>query len=82
MYAFNALSCIGRAAMPALPVIRKAARRTGQFDYLARLGAYLETVLTGTYDPRKDALSAEGCAAFNRSAPNFMGPAPSAGWTS
>jgi hypothetical protein len=81
LQAFNALTCIGAAALPALPVIRKAARRPGQFDYLARLGSYLEAVLTGSYDPRKDSISPEGCSAFNRSAPSFMGPAPSAGWT-
>ena len=82
MQAFNALTCIGQAALPALPVIRKAARRPGQFDYLARLGGYLEAVLTGSYDPRADAMSAEACAAFNRGAPAFMGPAPGARWTS
>lgn len=83
--AFNALTCIGQAAGAALPVIRKAAarpERPGQSDYLKRLANYLEAVLAGTYDPRNEGWSVQQCTAANRSAPNFMGPPPSADWTS
>ena len=82
--ALNALTVIGEAARPALPLARRlAAERVqpGQTDYVPRLSAYLIALLEGTYDPRADAIPAEGCAALNRSGALFMGPAPSAGWT-
>lgn len=79
--AFNALTYLGEAARPALPLLRKVAGMTvqpGQTDYMPRLAAYLIAVLEGTYDPRAEAIPAQGCAAINRSGALFMGPAPSA----
>lgn len=86
MQAFDALSNIGRAALPALPVIRKAAnaqlRRYVDPEYPKRLATYLLAVLEGRYDPVREGVSSEACEAANKGASAFMGPPPSASWTS
>lgn len=85
MQALDALSNIGRAAMPALPVIRKVAnqqlRRFIDVDYPKRMAGYLVATLEGAYDPLQDAVSAQACAAGGKSSATFMGPPASAGWT-
>lgn len=84
LLAFDTLSNIGRAALPALPVIQKAANATvprgGVGEYPKGLATYLVAVLTGAYDPNAEAISAEACSGANKSAPLFMGPPPSANW--
>jgi arylsulfatase A-like enzyme len=86
MQALDALSNIGTAARPALPVIRKTAnaqlRRFVDVDYPKRMAAYLLATLEGTYDPLKDAISPEACAAASKSGTAFMGPPASADWAS
>lgn len=47
--ALNALTALGEAARPALPVIEKAA--TSEQTYVRTAGRYLSAVLNGTYDP-------------------------------
>lgn len=81
--ALDAMTFIGEAARPALPLLQRLAAITvapGQSDYVPRLAAYLVALLEGTYDPRAEAIPAQGCAALNRSGALFMGPPPSAGW--
>ena len=82
--AFDALSCIGKAALPALPVIRKTAASTVKRDaeYPKRLATYLEAVLTGPYDPMAEAISEAACQGSIKSGSAFMGPAESAKWPS
>ncbi|MBC2663510.1 sulfatase-like hydrolase/transferase [Novosphingobium flavum] len=82
--AFDALSCIGAAALPALPVIRKTARSTVARDaeYPKRMATYLEAVLTGAYDPMAEGLSEAACQGSKKGGTGFMGPAESARWPS
>ncbi|HWU03534.1 MAG TPA: sulfatase-like hydrolase/transferase [Novosphingobium sp.] len=49
LYALNALTFIGEAARPALPVIQRAAQNDR--EYIRTAGRYLTAVLTGTYTP-------------------------------
>lgn len=86
MQAFDALSNIGTAALPALPVIRKAAnaqlRRYIDPEYPKRLATYLLAVLERRYDPTREGITGEACAAANKGTAMFMGPPPSANWSS
>ncbi|SLK10705.1 sulfatase-like hydrolase/transferase [Novosphingobium mathurense] len=84
--ALDALSNIGLAALPALPEIRKVAnaqlRRFVDVDYPKRIASYLLATLERSYDPTKEGISAQACAASGKSGANFMGPPASANWTS
>jgi arylsulfatase A-like enzyme len=76
LQALNALSRIGRAALPALPVIRENARPVTGYDYrsyLSRVAQHLESVLSGTYSPNNEAMSPEACRGLKRSGRAFMG---------
>jgi hypothetical protein len=81
---FDALSNIGKAALPALPVFRKAAgatvRRGIDSEYPKRLANYLLKTLEDRYDPALDAMSEQACKASDASSRLFMGPPPSADW--
>lgn len=86
MQAYDALSNIGRAAIPALPVIRKAAnaqlRRFIDPEYPKRMAMYLVATLEGSYDPTQEGLSSQACQNATKSPNIFMGPPPSANWPS
>lgn len=86
MQAYDALSNIGRAAIPALPVIRKAAnaklRRFVDPEYPKRMALYLVATLEGTYDPTGEGLSSQACQNATKTPNMFMGPSLSAAWVS
>jgi len=86
MQAMDALSNIGQAALPALPVIRKIAnaqiRPFIDVGYPKRMAQYLLATLEGNYNPANEGISTQACFNANKSAPNFMGPPASATWTS
>ncbi len=83
LQALNALSFVGEAARPAIPVLQKMAAaetQQGQIDYLPRLAAYVIAMLEGTYNPRGDAILEQRCTGMRKSGTQFMGPPPSAAW--
>jgi hypothetical protein len=71
--ALNALTYIGPAARAALPVIRTAAKRPGQFDVIKKAAQYLEAILTGPYAPRAEGLAELACREFNITARSYTG---------
>lgn len=83
--ALDALSNIGEAALPALPAIRNVAnaqlRRFIDVDYPKRMARYLVAQLEGSYNAATEGISAQACAASDKSGANFMGPPANAYWT-
>lgn len=85
MQALDALSNIGPAAKAVLPVIRKVAnaklRRFVDVDYPKRMATYLVARLEASYEPLAEGISQQACDGASKSSPSFMGPPPSASWT-
>ncbi|MEH3105757.1 MAG: sulfatase-like hydrolase/transferase [Sphingomonas fennica] len=86
LYAYDALSNIGEAALGALPVIARAADaaggRGGAQEYPKRLAGYLKATLTGTFDPVAEGIPRAACEAARKGGAAFMGPPASADWPS